>query len=136
MGIRLDFETLTLLQVGHQKPARRIAPLRILRENFIQHLLQRRLKLRLELGCRLRRFVDNFVHHCGEVSARKRLRAGEHFVQHDTEREDIGTAVDGESLHHFRRYVGWRPQDLTWGSHVKVCQLGDTEIHHLCPTLR
>ena len=53
----------------------------------------------------------------------ERLPAGEHFVEHGAEREDVGARVDGLSLHLLRRHVAHGAEDRTRPGQVRLDRL-------------
>ena len=58
--------------------------------------------------------INNFIHQCRLVYAFERQFAGDHFIEHDTQREDIGPMVGLLPLHLFRRHVSGRPDSTSF----------------------
>ena len=57
-------------------------------------------------------FVDDFVDDRGDVLPREGFFPGDHFIEHDAERENIGAAVNGFSFDLLRRHVAGRAHNM------------------------
>ena len=71
------------------------AIVRIFREASLQHVVERGRSEGLRRQQRIRFGGHNRRHQHGAAFSLKRFAAGEHFVEHDAEREQIGAGVGG-----------------------------------------
>ena len=92
-------------------------------------LLQPNRNARSQLVYRLRLFVDDRVNNRVAVVTAKRRLPGEHFVDHGTERPDVGALVERVSHRLLRRHVGGCTDRNSWaGQRTVTTELRQAEI--------
>src|SRR5262245_56622418 len=88
-------------------------------------------------GCPLHNRND----YVGGCCTSKRRAAGDHFVEHDTQAENVGTGIDINATRLLGGHVVWRAHDLSWfGDAVidlsRLCQFLQTEVENFNQTIR
>ena len=115
----------------------RVAGGRLLGQGLEDDLLQSGGRVGLGFLQRRRLPVEDGVDHGLVVVALERELTGEHFVEDDPERPDVGPAVDLISPGLLRRHVGDRPERRPAPRQRQTApELGQTEVHDLGPALR
>src|SRR4029077_8637390 len=76
------------------------------------HSADSRVNRRVHLLWRDGFLIHDFVDYCRDVLARKRLFAGDHFIEHHAEGKDVATAVNGATLDLLGRHIAGRAHDV------------------------
>ena len=109
---------------------------RVLLHRLLGDLAQAFRHVRRHLGQRLRLFGDLHDGDGHRAAAVKRQAAGQHFVQHDADRVDVGARVGAVALGLLGADIMHRADGLVAdGLALRAGEAGDAEIHHLDGTV-
>jgi hypothetical protein len=106
---------------------------RTLRQALENHCLQRAGDGGIQFSGRNGFSVDNFIGHRRHGLAGKWLFTRRHPIEDDTERKQVGAAIDGRAGKLLGRHESGRSQKLAAGGGLSGDELGDTKIRDLRP---
>ena len=144
-GLRLQVAKLV------EHVARRlVAVARVLLQAAAENSRQMRRQVRAQLRNRRGLVAQDRGDHVHRARAVERTFAGQHLIEHDAEREDVGPRVDLPAARLLGRHVGHRAEDLALPGQldaarrrhvgdvrvgVRRVELGETEVEHLDSSL-
>ena len=97
-----------------------IAELTVLFQSLVNYAVQCGRQLWIQLGGTYWLAVKDRVENNGRRFARERLLAGSHFVQHCSERKQVGTGINDLATGLFGGHVGYCPDGLARGGEVQI----------------
>src|SRR5208283_3490291 len=121
-----------IAQIVEHLAATLVASFRFLGEGAHHDVIQTGVNGRIQLARRNGFFIHDFVDDSGDALAGEGLFAGEHFVEDDAERKNVGAAIDGAALDLFRRHVAGRTHDMSGLLYsAKLQDFGGAEVGDL-----